>query len=156
MQIAKVQPDYVTFVGVLAACRHTRLVEEGLRFWDNMIRDHGIEPDTDHYACLVDMLQQAYKIIKSMSIGPYPRALGALLGACRTYDNVEIAESVSKELFELEPENTGNYVLLSSIYAAMEQWDDAARVRRAMKEKINPKFPGSSLVEEFNSVWYRY
>ncbi|GAB2274004.1 hypothetical protein Dimus_008774 [Dionaea muscipula] len=157
MQIAKVQPDYVTFVGVLAACRHTGLIEEGLRFWDSMIRDHGIEPDADHYACLVDMLgragrlQQAYKIIKSMPIGPYPRALGALLGACRTYGNVEIAESVSKELFELEPENTGNYVLLSSIYAAMEQWDDAARVRRAMKEKIKPKLPGSSLVEEFNS-----
>ncbi|GAB4860593.1 hypothetical protein Ancab_035754 [Ancistrocladus abbreviatus] len=153
MQMANVVPDYITFVGVLTACRHTGLVEEGLQFWESMMKDYKIVPDADHYACLVDMLgragrlHQAYEIVKIMPMGPCPRALGALLAACRTYDNVEIAESVAEELFKLEPENTGNYVLLSSIYAAREQWNEVARVRKAMKAKITNKLPGSSRVE---------
>ncbi|GMH21512.1 hypothetical protein Nepgr_023354 [Nepenthes gracilis] len=153
MQMANVEPDYITFVGVLTACRHTGLVEDGLQFWESMKRDYKIEPDADHYACLVDMLgragrlHEAYKIVKSMPMGPYPRALGALLSACRTYGDVKIAENVAEELFKLEPENTGNYVLLSGIYAAREQWDEAARVRKAMKEKRTTKLPGSSCIE---------
>lgn len=153
MLMAKVEPDYVTFVGVLNACSHTGLVEDGLAYWESMITDYKIEPDEDHYACIVDMLgragrlEQAYKMLKSMPMGPRPGALGALLAACRTYSNAEIAELVAQELFILEPHNTGNYMLLSGIYAAREQWDEAERVRKAMKEKIRTKLPGHSWVE---------
>lgn len=150
MQMAKVEPDYITFVGVLSACSHAGLVEDGLRYWESMINDYKIEPDADHYACMVDMLgragklEQAYKMVQSMPMGPRPGALGALLAACRTYNNVEIAEIVAWELFKLEPWNTGNYVLLSGIYAAREEWDKAARVREVMKERITAKLPGYS------------
>ncbi|KAL2933698.1 hypothetical protein RDABS01_016817 [Bienertia sinuspersici] len=150
---AKVEPDYVTFVGVLNACSHTGLVEDGLEYWESMVNDYKIEPDADHYACVVDMLgragrlEQAYKMLQSMPMGPRPGALGALLAACRTYNNVEIAEHVAQELFVLEPRNTGNYMLLSGIYAARGQWDEAARVRRDMKKKIATKLPGYSWVE---------
>ena len=57
-----------------------------------------------------------------------------------------IAESVAQELFVLEPQNTGNYVLLSGIYAAREEWDDAARIRKTMIEKISAKEPGYSWI----------
>ena len=157
MQRAKVDPDYITFVGVLNACSHMGLVEDGLKYWESMINEYKIEPDADHYACMVDMLgragrlEQAYKMVQSMPMGPHPGALGALLAACRTHYNVEtavdIAEVVAEELFKLEPSNTGNYVLLSGIYAARQQWDEAARVRKAMKEKITTKVPGYSWVE---------
>ncbi|KAJ8421226.1 hypothetical protein Cgig2_005525 [Carnegiea gigantea] len=157
MQKAKVEPDYITFVGVLNACSHMGLVEDGLKYWESMMNDYKIEPDADHYACVVDMLgragrlEQAYKMVQSMPMGPHPGALGALLAACRTYYNVEtavdIAEVVAQELFKLESNNTGNYVLLSGIYAARQQWDEAARVRKAMREKITTKLPGYSWVE---------
>jgi hypothetical protein len=48
------------------------------------------------------------------------RALGGF-----PYENVEIAEVVANKLVELEPWNTGNYILLSNIYAAKELWEEA-------------------------------
>jgi cytochrome c-type biogenesis protein CcmH/NrfG len=53
----------------------------------------------------------------------------------------------AKHLFELDPENIRNRVLLGNIYAAAERWKDAQDVRRVMAEKGLSKEPGSSLVE---------
>ncbi|MQL75886.1 hypothetical protein Taro_008273 [Colocasia esculenta] len=150
MQAEGVEPDRITFVGVLNACSHAGLVDEGLNFWNQMVGHYGIEAGCDHYACMVDMLgragrlEEAHGLVESMPMKPYAGALGALLSACRTYDNAEIAEAVVARLFELEPENTGNYLLLWSIYAARQQWADAARVRRAMAERGIKKLPGFS------------
>ncbi|KAL9228387.1 hypothetical protein vseg_003976 [Gypsophila vaccaria] len=153
MLAVKIEPDCVTFVGVLSACRHAGLVEDGLKYWDRMINEYKIEPNADHYGCIIDMLgragrlEHAFRLLQSLPVGPRPEALGSLLAACRTFNNVEIAELVAKELFALEPENTGNYVLLSGIYAAREQWEMAARVRSVMKEKISTKLPGWSMLD---------
>ncbi|XP_010263384.1 PREDICTED: putative pentatricopeptide repeat-containing protein At5g37570 [Nelumbo nucifera] len=156
MQMHNIEPDYITFIGVLTACSHTGLVEDGLKFWESMVNDYRIEPGADHYACIVDMLgragqlDEAYELVKRMPMGSHPGALGSLLAACRTYGNVEIAESVAKQLFKLEPDNTGNYVLLASIYASNEQWDEATRVRTLMKEIGVNKPRGCSWVEVNN------
>ena len=145
-----IMPDHIIFVGVLSACSHARLVDKGLEFWESMVRDYGIERGPDHYACIVDMLsragrlEEAFEMTGRMPAGPHAGALGALLSGCKTYCNLEIAESVAGQLFELEPDNTGNYILLSSIYASREQWEDAARVRKMMKERCHRKLPGSS------------
>ncbi|MCL7038860.1 hypothetical protein MKW94_000476 [Papaver nudicaule] len=153
MQEEGIDPDKITFVGVLAACSHTGLVEDGLRFWDRMVKDYQIKPEADHFACMVDMLAragrlaEAHEMVKSMPEGPHPGALGALLSACKTYGNVEIAESIAKKLIVLEPENTGNYLLLSSAYASRGQWEEAAKVRVAMKERRIDKLPGCSWIE---------
>ncbi|OVA20561.1 Pentatricopeptide repeat [Macleaya cordata] len=158
MQEKGIEPDNITFVGVLTACSHTGLVEDGLRFWERMVEDYKIEPGADHYACIIDMLgragrlNEAHEMVKSMPMGPHPGALGALLAACRTYGNVEIAECIAKPLIKLEPENTGNYMLLASIYASEERWDDAAKVRAAMKEKKVNKLPGCSWFEVDGTV----
>ncbi|XP_059444057.1 putative pentatricopeptide repeat-containing protein At5g37570 [Corylus avellana] len=153
MMAENVEPDHITFVGVLTACSHAGLVEDGMRYWESMIKDYKIEPDANLFACMVDMLgragklDEAHKLVKSMPMGPQPGALGALLAACRTYGNVEIAEIVSEQLFKLEPENTGNYMLLISIYASRERWDEAKLVREAMEERRVIKLPGCSWVE---------
>lgn len=153
MQAENIEPDHITFVGVLNACSHTGLINDGLSFWKSMIEDYKIEPGPDHYACMVDMLgragqlNEAHGLIKSMPSGPHCGALGALLAACRTYDDVEIAEIVAEQLFELEPDNTGNYMLLASIYASRERWDDAARVREVMNERGINKLAGCSWIE---------
>ncbi|KAG0498476.1 hypothetical protein HPP92_002767 [Vanilla planifolia] len=152
MLAQSIRPDPITFVGVLSACGHAGLVDEGLRFWHSMPRDYGIKPCPDHYACMVDILgragrlAEAHEMVQSMPNGPHAGALGAMLAACRTHCNVKIAESVARELFVLEPENTGNYVLLSSIYAEKGLWAEAAGVRKMMKRRIAEKLPGSSWI----------
>ncbi|KAK8928529.1 Pentatricopeptide repeat-containing protein [Platanthera zijinensis] len=127
-----IRPDPITFIGVLSACGHEGLVEDGLRYWHSMA-EHGINPCADHYSCVIDMLGRAGRLDEANEMmmripgGAHVGALGAMLSACRTYGNVEIGEDVARKLFVLEPDNTGNYVLLSSIYAEKGLWDEARR-----------------------------
>lgn len=143
-------PDDVVFVGVLRACSHAGLVDKGLEYWESMDRDYGIKRGPDHYACIVDVLsragriEEAFEMSGRMPLGSHTGALGALLAGCKTYGNLKVAEVTAEKLFVLEPANSENYVLLSSIYASKEQWEDAARVRRLMEERCVRKQAGSS------------
>ncbi|XP_010246195.1 PREDICTED: putative pentatricopeptide repeat-containing protein At5g37570 [Nelumbo nucifera] len=145
-------PDNVAFTVVLTACSHAGLVEEGYRYFNSMKNDFSIVPSPDHYACMVDLLgrsgqlKAAYHLIESMPVEPHAGAWGALLGACRLHGNIEIGEVVAGRLFELEPLNAGNYVLLSNIYAAADRWLDVSKVRHKMRERGVRKIPGCSWI----------
>ncbi|KAK0596943.1 hypothetical protein LWI29_020412 [Acer saccharum] len=78
---------------------------------------------------------------------PNDRVLGALLGACRVYSNMDIGLLAADHLFRLAPEQSGYYVLLSNIYAKAGRWDDIATVRSIMKRKGLKKMLGASNVE---------
>lgn len=41
----KVEPDPVTFVGVLTACSHSGLVNEGRAYFNIMVEDYKIVPN---------------------------------------------------------------------------------------------------------------
>ncbi|KAL2895466.1 hypothetical protein RDABS01_011375, partial [Bienertia sinuspersici] len=153
-----VKPNSVTFTGVLSGCSHSRLVDEGLQVFHSM-RDHFVEPDVDHYSTLVDILSragrldEAYKYIHSMPMKPTAGAWGALLGGCRVYKNVDLARLAAKHLFEIEPDNPGNYVLLSNILVADKLWDEASTYRKIMEEKGISKLPGCSWIQVKNKVY---
>lgn len=51
MQISGVKPDAITIVGVLAACSHAGLVEEGISHFNAMSDTYGIQPSIEHYGC---------------------------------------------------------------------------------------------------------
>ncbi|XP_058114432.1 pentatricopeptide repeat-containing protein At5g44230-like isoform X1 [Magnolia sinica] len=152
------RPDRITFIGVLTACSHAGLLEVGRQYFDCMTREYAIEPTVDHYACMVDLLgraglvEEAYELIKTMAVEPHAGVWGALLSACRTHGNVEIGEIAARELFIIEPENPGNYVLLSNIYARAHMWADVAKVRRWMRGQGVPKTAGCSWIETNSSV----
>eukprot|EP01018_Ginkgo_biloba_P008204 Gb_25654 [translate_table: standard] len=158
MQQVGMIPNDSTFVTVLSACSHAGLIDEGWRCFLCMSRDYGLTPNVKHYACMVDLLgrsghlDEAKLFIKQMALEPDAIVWGALLSACRTFCNVELAESVAEHLFELEPENGGNYLLLSNIYAQAGKWDDAAKVRNIMKDKGLKKRPGCSWIVVKNMV----
>jgi hypothetical protein len=92
-------------------------------------------------------LDEAYSFIKKMPLEPSADVWGALLGACRTYNNIELGENVADILFKLKPEDTGYYILLSNIYAAANRWDDVAKVRAVIKDRGLKKRPGCSWIE---------
>eukprot|EP01018_Ginkgo_biloba_P030279 Gb_21442 [translate_table: standard] len=152
MQRECIEPDHITFIGVLSACSHTGLVDEGWQFFNCMQKNYGFSPMVEHYACMVDLLgragqlDRAQEFIERMPLEPSASVWGALLGACRVHCNIELGECVSEWLFELEPENVGNYVLLSNIYAAVGQWDGVTKVRMMMKERGLKKVPGCSWI----------
>ncbi|KAG6472580.1 pentatricopeptide repeat-containing protein At3g26630, chloroplastic-like [Zingiber officinale] len=59
MRRSNLQPDGITFVGVLSACLRKGLVAEGLRLFGAMVERYGIDPCGEHYACLVRLLDCA-------------------------------------------------------------------------------------------------
>lgn len=151
-------PDDVTFVGLLLACTHGRMVRKGRELFESMKSHFNITPKLEHYGCMVDLLgragelQEAYNLIKSMPMRPDSVVWGALLGASSFHNNVEFGEIAAESLFKLEPWNPGNYVILSNIYASAGRWDGVAELRKVMKHGQITKAAGYSLIEEGGSV----
>eukprot|EP01018_Ginkgo_biloba_P023309 Gb_30523 [translate_table: standard] len=158
MQQTDLKPNHITFISVLSACSHAGLVDEGWQYFDCMRQDYSITPGMEHYACMVDLLgragclDEAQDFIKRMPLEPSACVWGALLSACRIHCNIVLGEHVAKQLFSLEPEIPGHYVLLSNIYAEAGRWDDVAQVRAMMKHKGLQKAPGCSWIEVNNKV----
>ncbi|XP_074295061.1 pentatricopeptide repeat-containing protein At5g59600-like [Silene latifolia] len=144
--------DHLTFTAVLTACSHGGMVEVGKNVFKSMEEKYAIKARLEHYACLVDLvgragrLMEAYDIIiKEMPMEPDLFVWGAFLGACRQHDNVELAEVAAKRLAELEPQGAGPS-LLSGLYAGKGSWGNVARLKkRIKKEKKKLKsLPGCS------------
>ncbi|KAJ9677374.1 hypothetical protein PVL29_022383 [Vitis rotundifolia] len=153
MKEIEVKPNNITFVGLLTACTHAGHVELGLEFFRSMRSDHNISPNIEHFACIVDLfcrsgrLIDAYEFICRMEVEPNVVIWGTLLSASRIHVNVELAELAGKKLLELEPDNSGNYVILSNIYASAGRWQEALKVRKLMKDKRVQKAAAYSWVE---------
>ncbi|KAM3308871.1 hypothetical protein P3S67_010615 [Capsicum chacoense] len=139
MQRKYFEPDEVTFLGILSACNHEGLVNEGRRYFKQMAEEFRIQPTDKHYACMVDILgrggflEEAHEMILSMHVAPTSAVWGAMLAAS-IHRNVQMAEIAASELFKIEPVNSGNYILLSNIYAAAGRWSDVARVMALIRE----------------------
>ncbi|KAF8399503.1 hypothetical protein HHK36_015370 [Tetracentron sinense] len=147
-------PNDVTFLGVLCACSHRGLVEEGRRYFNCMIMDYHIQPTIKHYGCMVDLLGragfvgEAYELIRSMPMECNAIVWRALLGACRIHRDLELGERVRRHLLELEPDHSGDYVLLANMYASEGQWEDMLKVRKAMRDRgVQKPEPGNSFID---------
>ncbi|XP_068660162.1 pentatricopeptide repeat-containing protein At4g33170 [Aristolochia californica] len=153
-----IQPDGITFIGVLSSCSHSGLVSESYRYFDLMCKDYNIEPKVEHYACLVDVLaraglvSEAEKLIETMPFEGSASMYRALLGACRVKGDLEIGKRVADRLMQLEPTDSSAYVLLSNIYARAQEWDEVARAREMMRKRSVKKDPGYSWIQVKNKV----
>ncbi|KAK9062015.1 hypothetical protein SSX86_019199 [Deinandra increscens subsp. villosa] len=157
-----IKPNKVTFLGVLSACSHAGLVQQGQNFFAAMEKEHGVTQTVDHYTCMVDLLgragliEDAYDVIKTMPMPPHAGVWGALLGACRIHGKPEFAEIAATHLFELEPNAIGNYILLSNTYASARKWNEVSRIRALFRSKGLKKNPASSWVEGAKGVIHEF
>lgn len=153
-----IHPDHVTFLAIISACGHAGHVEDGIYYFQSMTEKYGIPARLEHYACMVDLygragrLKEAYETINSMPFPPDAGVWGTLLGACRIHGDVELAKVASSHLFELEPQNSGYYVLLSNIHADAGERKNALKIRKMMKERGVQKVPGYSWIQICNST----
>ncbi|KAH6765471.1 Pentatricopeptide repeat superfamily protein [Perilla frutescens var. hirtella] len=147
------KPDHVTMIGVLCACSHAGLVEEGHHYFESMTKEYGLEPQKDHYTCMVDLLgragrlTEAKNLIVSMPIPPDGVVWGSLLAACKVHGDIDLGNFVAQKLMEIDPKNSGPYVLLSNMYAEIGKWRDVTRVRKLMRRQGVVKQPGCSWIE---------
>lgn len=148
-----VLPNDITFVGLLSACVHAGLVAEGRQWYSLMETKFGTVPKIEHHSCMVDLLaraghvEEAWEFVEKMSEEPDAVMLGALLNACRNFKKVDVGERVMRKILDLEPSNSGNYVIASKIYAGSNRLEDSARMKGLMKERGVSKIPGCSWIE---------
>ncbi|EOA23709.1 hypothetical protein CARUB_v10016917mg [Capsella rubella] len=155
MQNEGLKPNYVTCLGLLSACSHAGLVNEGKSYFRLMVRsnDKNLEPRKEHYACMVDLLgrsgllEEAYEFIKKMPVEPDTGIWGALLGACAVHHDMILGQKVADVLVETVPDIGSYHVLLSNIYAAAGKWDCVDKVRSKMRKLGTKKVAAYSSVE---------
>ncbi|KAK8964079.1 Pentatricopeptide repeat-containing protein [Platanthera guangdongensis] len=148
-----VRPNGVTFVGVLCACSHGGLVDLAKQYFYSMRSIYGIEPQIEHYGCMLDalgragLLQEAEALVQSIPGAIYPDLWVTLLGASWIHGDLKIAEMTVERLSGLKPNDGGIYVILSNIYAVKGMWNRAREVRILMKSKGLNKEPSRSMIE---------
>lgn len=143
-------PNDVTFIGVLMACSHAGMVEEGKRIFRSMTEEYGIRPRLSHFGCMVDLLcrrgllKEAYSFILAMSVQPNAVIWRTLLGASGVHGNEELAAVARSKLRDLDASLIGDDVALSNVYAAKGMWEEKIMLRHEMTQR---RAPGFSSVE---------
>ncbi|XP_006849828.3 pentatricopeptide repeat-containing protein At1g50270 [Amborella trichopoda] len=153
----RIKPNHKTLMAILTACSHggggSDLVDEAKKWFQCMRDKYQVSPDMYHYAAMVHLLgragqlEEAMAFIREMPIEPGPAVWGALLGSCRLHHDVELGERVAQVLSNVEPDNPGNYVLLSNMLAERGRWEDVVKVRELMRDTGLQKKPGFSFVD---------
>ncbi|KAI3469454.1 hypothetical protein Pfo_026117 [Paulownia fortunei] len=156
----RVKPDKVTFIGLLMTCSHLGLIDEGLFFFESMTSHYGLSPEIDHVACVVDMLGRGGKLEKAKEFAnKYIEAnnvkvssLEALFGSYSSQGDLKMGAELAEQLQILKPRDEMSYVLLSNLYCASGQWQQAETLRKAMADQGVKKMSGCSWVEVRNQV----
>ncbi|VFQ96935.1 unnamed protein product [Cuscuta campestris] len=162
MRRMKLAPDEVTFIGVLVACSHSGKVNEGHEYFKTMRVEYGIEPNIKHYGCMVDMLaragmlREAFEFIGGMEIEPNAIIWRTVLGACKVHGQVELGRAANAQLRKIGTGESGDYVLLSNIYASRGEWSGAESLRKEMDVSGVWKQPGSSLIEADEKAFFSF
>ncbi|XVF19154.1 hypothetical protein REPUB_Repub11eG0084700 [Reevesia pubescens] len=156
METAQVKPNDITFIAILSACTHVGLVDLGRFYFNTMRSRYGIQPMIQHYGCMIDLfgragcLGEALELVSRMPFKPNAAIWGSLLAASNIHADAELGELALLHLIKLEPWNSGNYALLSNIYASGGRWDKSVMTRKMMRDKGVRKIPGWSFIQVSN------
>lgn len=150
MRHAGVRPSGITFTGVLSACDHSGLVEEGRNWFRNMKCNYNIDPGIEHYSCMVDLLaragcfEEAMDLMEEMPFEADASMWSSILRGCIAHGNKSLGRKAAQKLIELDPKNPSAFIQLSNILATSEDWEGSAQVRNLMRDKHVQKNPGCS------------
>ncbi|XP_010537311.1 PREDICTED: putative pentatricopeptide repeat-containing protein At1g77010, mitochondrial isoform X2 [Tarenaya hassleriana] len=150
MMDSGIRPTGVTFMGVLSACDHTGLVEEGRKLFDAMKREYHIDPGIEHFSCIVDLLaragflEESIGLVEKMPFKADASIWSSVLRGCVAHGDRAKGKRVAEKIIKLDPENSVAYIQLSAIFASSGDWERSEFVRNLMKEKHVRKNSGSS------------
>ncbi|KAL0300624.1 UNVERIFIED_CONTAM: Pentatricopeptide repeat-containing protein, mitochondrial [Sesamum radiatum] len=128
MAKAGVDPDEITFTGLLNSCSHSGMLQKGQYFFECLCQCASVEVKLEHYACMVDILcrsgklDEAEHLVKKMPMEANLSIWLALLSGCRPQSNVEVAERAARNIFTIDPHCSAAYVLLSKYMPPLLDW----------------------------------
>lgn len=135
-----VQLNHVSFVGILSACSHAGLVDEGRFYFSFMDQVHGVPQAIEHYGCMIDLLgrcghlHEATGLLKEMPLEGSVVLWRALLGACRIHGNISLAAHAAERVLDINPGDGAVLLLLSNIHASVDGWEDQATMITLMND----------------------
>ncbi|KAL2502818.1 Pentatricopeptide repeat-containing protein [Forsythia ovata] len=103
MKLSGVQPNSVTLLGLLLACNHVGLIDEGYKYFNQARLEDPSLVKAEHYASVVDLLsrsgrfQEAEKFINDLPFEPGIGFWKALLGGCQIHSNLKLGEFACPE-----------------------------------------------------------
>ncbi|XP_060204893.1 pentatricopeptide repeat-containing protein At1g18485-like [Lycium barbarum] len=153
MQKSGFKPTRLTYVSILMACSHAGLIEEGQQYVREMQILHGLKPELEHYACVIDMLgragqfDEALNLMTEMPMQPDTHIWGSLLNSCIVHAQLNLGKNCAEKLLKLEPKRADIYVLVSNFFARCGDWDSVRQLRQKMKELGLEKEIGCSRIE---------
>ncbi|XP_024537842.1 pentatricopeptide repeat-containing protein DOT4, chloroplastic-like [Selaginella moellendorffii] len=140
MQDGGFQADKMTFTSILTACSHAGLVEKGKELFELMASKHGVEPDMDHYHCMIDLLgranhlEEAVAMAEGMPFDPNAVTWKTVLGACQKWNNVRIARVAFERLRQVDEEQAAPYVLMANIFGSSISSSDKSCSNRSTRK----------------------
>lgn len=151
-------PDGITFAGILSACRYGGFLDEGMRIFSSMEKEHGVTPSDEHYCCIVDLLCQAGKLKEAIDVTntmPFPPSAFTwepILLATVTINDLNLVEMVSERMMESEPQSLLPYLVLIRVCEMRGRWEGVTRLRNAMKERGVKNITGCSWIGIRNKI----
>ncbi|XP_024534500.1 pentatricopeptide repeat-containing protein At1g11290, chloroplastic-like [Selaginella moellendorffii] len=145
------RPSATTFVSILHACSHAGQVDRGLELFESMELRFGIQPEIEHYHCVIDLLARSNRVEEAVAMArKMPFAANAVtwrtvLAACRKWRRVEIGEVAFETLIDLGERHAAIYLLMAGIYAGEGMWADRERVLLAMRSLSCNSITGSNI-----------
>ncbi|MCO5606374.1 hypothetical protein L7F22_060562 [Adiantum nelumboides] len=136
-----VHPNLATFKVILSACGHAGLVDEAHACLNAMNEIFEQKADRELYDRVIDLLGRTGRLdevedkISSMPLQPSLMSWLILLGACSSQADLERGEHIANQVFEMVPECTAPYVILSNMYVGAGRYSDAERLLSRMKAK---------------------
>ncbi|KAL8233235.1 hypothetical protein R6Q57_003013 [Mikania cordata] len=154
-----IKPNEITFIGVLSACGHSGLLQEGLFHFSSMTKDYGITPRTDHLACMVNLFSRkgltklAYDFIHNFPAKPDKVVWRCLLSGCKKNKDFDLGKYAAEKILDIDPDDVSAHIMLSNMYAESKSWNEIVTIRKLMKEKVLKKEAGYSWIELMNKTY---
>ncbi|KAI5056072.1 hypothetical protein GOP47_0029593 [Adiantum capillus-veneris] len=126
-------PDASTFSSVLSACGRLGLVEEAEQHFTNMSMRYGLEPDIEHFTCIVDGFGRAGHLDKAIGVIERMPAVDsgvllALLSACLKWEDAETGRWVFERAVQEDKIDAAMYAIMEKTYLAASMQEDAEKI----------------------------
>ncbi|KAL5082639.1 hypothetical protein RYX36_011060 [Vicia faba] len=150
MRFNVVRPSAIIFIGVISACDHCGLVEEGRNLFHTVKHEYAINTWIEHYSCMVELFAragcfgEATYLIEEMPFQADANMWLSVLRGCISYGNKTIGKMAVEKIIPIDPKNSCAYIQLSNILATSEDWEGSAKVRELMLDKNVQKITGGS------------
>uniref|UniRef100_A0A0D9Y8W4 Uncharacterized protein n=1 Tax=Oryza glumipatula TaxID=40148 RepID=A0A0D9Y8W4_9ORYZ len=91
--------------------------------------------------------EKAEELTKEMPFNLSSIGWTSSLSACRTHGIMDLGARAAKEILNLTPYSASTHVVLSNIYATVGKWEEAAQIRKLLRNRGIRKKPGCSWID---------